>query len=427
MRLAGAAFFSFLPFLLCSCGAGNDSAEKDPSQTPKAEEQSMTGVVTNVDTDLRQVTIREIGSDVDAILNYDATAVITDRYGSEIPGDDLEQGQIMDATYEIGSYEVIKMNVPEDAWEYDEVSDFSFNSDENSISLAGRKYQYGDDTYFSTPSKKIQMIEIDKNDVLTVRGIGIKAYSVTRTLGHGYLRLLNYDDFVGGLVSVGTGIILPVTENMLITVGEGAYKVTLSKKNLRASRNITISDGEEASLDFSNYAKAPDNVGNISFDIEPKGADLYINDEPIDYSGPLALNYGKYNVRVEMTGYTAYSGILDVENAERTVHIDLIEENASVSADFTPSPSPTKKDDGSEAATKKMDSRHTITVSAPAGAEVYLDNVYKGLAPCTFTKVIGSQTVTLSKPGYVTKSYSVDILDDDNNVKLSFSELVEDS
>ena len=70
-----------------------------------------------------------------------------------------------------------------------------------------------------------------------------------------------------------------------------------------------------------------------------------------------------------------------------------------------------------------MDSDHTITVSAPEGAEVYLDNVYKGLAPCTFTKVIGSQTITLRKDGYTTKSYSVDVLDDDQDVKFSFSDL----
>ena len=70
-----------------------------------------------------------------------------------------------------------------------------------------------------------------------------------------------------------------------------------------------------------------------------------------------------------------------------------------------------------------MDSDHTITVSAPEGAEVYLDNVYKGLTPCTFTKVIGSQTITLRKDGYTTKSYSVDVLDDDQDVKFSFSDL----
>ena len=37
--------------------------------------------------------------------------------------------------------------------------------------------------------------------------------------------------------------------------------------------------------------------------------------------------------------------------------------------------------------------------------------------------MIGSQTVTLCRDGYATKSYSVDILDDDQDVKLSFADL----
>ena len=49
------------------------------------------------------------------------------------------------------------------------------------------------------------------------------------------------------------------------------------------------------------------------------------------------------------------------------------------------------------------------------------------MAPCTFTKVIGSQTITLSDSGYVTKSYPVDILDDGKDVKLSFADLVKEN
>lgn len=206
----------------------------------------------------------------------------------------------------------------------------------------------------------------------------------------------------------------------------GSYRVTLSKRKVKAVKNVIIKDGKETILDFSDYKEEVKNVGTIKFNIEPHGADLYINNSNVDYSSPVTLNYGEYNIRVEMTGYTAYTGVLDVEKPGSTINIDLIEKDASVSSASTATPSPTKKADD-KVTTKKIDSNHTITVSAPDGAEVYLDNVYKGLAPCTFTKVIGSQTITLSKPGHITKSYSVDILDDDKNVKLSFSELMEDS
>ena len=41
--------------------------------------------------------------------------------------------------------------------------------------------------------------------------------------------------------------------------------------------------------------------------------------------------------------------------------------------------------------------------------------------------MIGSQTVTLSQTGYVTKSYSIDILDDDEDVTLKFADLVKET
>lgn len=442
------AVFIILVFVLSvftSCSIRKKNTGINNTEVAAREEPaySMTGVVTNVDTDLKQVTIREIDCDVDTILDYNATAVITDKYGEEITGDKLEPGQIMEVTYNTEKQTVINMGVPDDVWEYQDVKKFTFNGDEGSLNFAGKKYQYTSRTYYTSLDSKIQMMELDSNDVITVRGIGIKVYSVTRTQGHGYIRLVNYKPFIGGTVSVGSSIFLPVSGNMLITASEGSYRVILSRNGTKAIKNVIVKEDSETKVDFSEYKEETSNIGSIQFKIEPYGADLYINNTSVDYSNPVALDYGEYNIRVEMTGYTTYTGVLDVEKADSEVKIDLIEKDASVSGEVSSAPAATgnNSDDNSnnepgnddnddsddDVTTKKIDSNHTITVSSPEGAEVYLDNVYKGLAPCTFTKVIGSQTVTLSKEGYVTKSYSIDVLDDDKNVKLGFSELVEDA
>lgn len=212
-----------------------------------------------------------------------------------------------------------------------------------------------------------------------------------------------------------------------------------------ASKTATVQQDQTVTVDFSDYVSTAKDIGTVTFDIEPEGADLTINGTTVDYSQPVALNYGEYKITVAMTGYETYSGTLDVEDASVPVHIDLIEEQATVnnSATATPaasaagdnnSPSGSTTSDSSSssstdssAASKKVDSSHTITVTAPRGVEVYLDNVYKGLAPCKFKKVIGSQTVTLSQTGYVTKSYSIDILDDDEDVTLKFADLVKET
>ena len=415
----------FLVVMMCGCANKSDSQNKVQDTAKPMAAQSFTGVITSVDKELKQLSVREIDTDVDTIINYDDTAEIKDKYKQDIYGDELEQGMIMKTTYRTSDAKLVSMEVPEDAWEYKNVDKFSFDTSESSMEVADELYQYSEQTYFGTSGNKaIEMVELSEADELTVRGIGYKVYSVIRTEGHGYLRLLNYKDFIGGMINIDDDIILPVTNNMLITVSCGNYRVTLNKGTAKASKTVSIKNNKESTLDFSDYRKSIKNVGSI-------------NGTKIDYSKPISLNYGTYSVSASLNGYSTYNGKLTVAEASKTINISLETSGTASAATSTPqstASSETTEPQATAAATsksktktKKIDSNHTISVTAPEGAEVYLDNVYKGIVPCKFTKVIGSQTITLSKSGYVTKSYSVDILDDDKNVKLSFSELIEDA
>ena len=418
--------------ILCGCGTSNRSQKKVQETSEPVEAQTFTGIITHIDKNLKKLSVREIDTDVDTIITYDATAGISDKFKQEIDGDELELGMLMKTTYRTNDSKLVSMEVPEEAWEFKKVNKFTFDTSECSMEVADQLYQYSEQTYFgSTDNKKVDMMELSDADELTVRGIGYKVYSVVRTEGHGYIRLLNYNDFIGGMINVDDDIILPVTKNMLITVGCGTYRVTISKGAAKASKTVTVKEDKEYSLDFSDYRKSVRNVGNVTFNVEPRGADLFINGTKIDYSKPISLNYGTYSVEVSLNGYNTYTGRLTVAETDKTINISLEPKDDTASAatetpestvDSTSQPQATAK-----SKTKKIDSHHTISVTAPEGAEVYLDNVYKGIVPCKFTKVIGSQTIMLSKTGYVTKSYSIDILDDDKNVKLSFSDLVEDA
>ena len=405
--------------VLMGCGKSSNYQKGQQQTAEPIETQSFTGIITRIDKKLKQISVREIDTDVDTIMNYDASAEIIDKYKEEIDGDELELGQIMETTYRTDDARVVSMKVPDDAWEYSDVDKFTFDTEECSMEVAGELYQYSEQTYFgSIDDKKIDMLELSDKDKLTVRGVGYKVYSVVRTEGHGYIHLLNYSDFLGGMINIDHDIILPVTKNMLITVSCGTYRVT-------------VKEDKESTLDFSDYRKSVKNVGSVRFNVDPQGADLFINGTRIDYSKPISLNYGTYSVTVSLNGYNTYTGRLTVAEADKTINISLEPKEDTASA-ATQSPESTAAATAAPTATaksqtRKIDSKHTISVTAPEGAEVYLDNVYKGIVPCKFTKVIGSQTITLSKTGYETKSYSIDILDDDKNAKLSFSDLIEDA
>ncbi|RKI41103.1 PEGA domain-containing protein [bacterium D16-51] len=413
-------------FTSCSAIRRTRTGGKTPAASPEAASQAVTGVVIQNDTEERQLQIRELETNVISTLAYSVDSVIQDKYKEERYAEEVEAGMILQANYSGKDAKLVSAEVPDDVWEYQEVQKFSFSSDENMMRVAGSKYQYSGMTFFAADGMEIEPMEFTNQDVVTVRGIGIHVYSVVRTAGHGYIRLANHSSFIGGMAELNGSTFVPVSENTLITAAEGTYRLTLSKKGASATKTVKVKKDKEVTVDFSDYKEVvTKNISEVTFNLKPEGAELYLNGTAVNYSTPVTLNYGKYNLTAALTGYETYTGVLEIAKPTVIINIDLIDEKASASSS-TPKPSATPSSENDDKVTKKIDSSHTITVSAPEGAEVYLDNVYKGLAPCTFTKVIGSQTITLSDLGYVTKSYPVDILDDGKNVKLSFGDLVKD-
>ena len=151
---------------------------------------------------------------------------------------------ILKADYRSDDGWIVSAGVPDDVWEYQDVKKFSFASDENMMQVAGEKYQYSSMTYFASGKESVEPIEFNNQDVLTVRGIGFRVYSAVRTAGHGYIRLTNYDDFVGGMAEISSAMMVPISDNMLITVAEGTYRVTLCKRRASATKTATVRSDE---------------------------------------------------------------------------------------------------------------------------------------------------------------------------------------
>lgn len=409
-----------------SCTISKVRKRPIPTARPAAVENIKTGVVTENDG-IGQITLRNLDSEKISTFYYDDTSEIQDEYGQERDGEKIEQGEILEVTYDSDEDKILTAAVPKNVWYYHEVQKFSFDTEQNMLEFVGEKYQYTSQTFFSDGTDEIQPMDFDSKDMLTIRGIGVHVYSVVRTSGHGYVRVTNYKDFMGGLAELDNGMMVLIGENLMMTVPEGTHRLTLVTKNMSATKTVVVMNGQETVADFSDYKREIKDIGEVIFDIRPEGAELTLNETSINYSKPVTLSYGKYKVKVTLAGYADYIGVLNVEQASKTIHIELEEADAEVAL---PSPTPKKTEDNNtnnNVVTRKVDSKHTITVTEPIGVEVYLDNIYKGMTPCTFTKVLGSQTLTLSLPGYASKSYSVDILDDNQNVKLKFAELQDES
>ena len=68
--------------------------------------------------------------------------------------------------------------------------------------------------------------------------------------------------------------------------------------------------------------------------------------------------------------------------------------------------------------------KYKVYIDAPDGVEAYLDGSYVGVTPVSFNKEPGSHVVTLRKSGYQTRSYTLQIDEEEKDVNYSFTDLI---
>ncbi len=417
--------FTLLAVLILIGGCKNkaDRIHSNAQNTalPDAEQsRDYIAVVTGVDAEDAKLFLYNIDAETNSTLDYTGATNFTNKSNGQITAAQLTPGEIVDIYLEEGSEALVKVQVSPDVFEENNIQDIHVNSNESYISFRSQNYRYQIGLAVFSQNKIIDVMEISPGDSVTVRGVMGQVYSIVVEKGHGFLRPLHYTDFIGGKMTIQGEMIINISKNMLIPVREGTHEVTMQKGDFIGTRSIEVVRDGEVEMDMSAFKYVKPEEGQVTFHITPVGALVYVDKKETDILSPVSLKYGKHSVTVMLEGYTTYNGILDVQSANPTVKIDLASEDADIEDGEKSDP----KDEQKSSPAPVYDNEHKITVSEPKGAEVYLDGIYKGTAPVSFTKVIGTHTIILSKEGYVTKSYTVSILNDDEDILWNFAALV---
>lgn len=409
-------------------GCGKTSRQPLATDNPNAsvtyeKGRDFVGVIKIADHENKKFTVYNTIFEEEAVYEYSGGTEILTKNGKQISSESLEVGQVVDVYLDPETKRLTRLQLSGDILEYENVKDLVVNTDESYIEIDDVRYKYGSGFTVFSNGVPVDIQEVARTDEVTFRGVKGKAYSLVVTRGHGYIKPKKYKDFIGGTMTVDGVMILPVTEKMLVPVPEGTYEVSMKNGDFIGGRTVSVERDKQFVLDMSLFKSTVANMGQVIFDIDPLGAELYVNGSLADYSKPVSLKYGKHSVRVALDGYTTYIGVIDVQSANPTVKISLSDEEAEV-ADDSDETSVSKEDSSTNnRVSEQYDNLHNITVSAPLGASVYMDGTYKGIAPCSFAKKIGSVTITLSMGGYVTKSYTMTTLDDSKDVQWSFPDL----
>ncbi len=409
-------------------GCGKKNRQPTATDSPNASltydrGRDFVGVIKKIDTQNKTISFYNTAFEEESVCTYSGGTEILTKNGKQISSESLEIGQVLDVYQNPETKKLSKLQLSADILEYDRVTGLAADPDAGNLEVNGVKYRYGSGFTAFSDGEPIHVQEISPTDEVTFRGVKGKAYSIVVTKGHGYLKPKKYTDFIGGTMTVGGVAILPVTEKMLVPVPEGTYEVTMKNGDYAGSSTVTIERNKQFKLDMSKFKTLAPHTGQVVFDIDPVGAELYVNGSLTDYSKPVSLKYGKHSLRVILEGYTPYIGIIDVQSASPTVRISLTDENTDVTDDTDDTTVSRQDSENDQNVSDQYDNQHTITVSAPIGASVYMDGTYKGVAPCSFPKKIGTVTITLSMSGLQTKSYTMKTVNDSKDIAWSFPDL----
>ena len=413
-------------------GAQNAAAPAATAQTervdtgfvvtnPDSYDSADTAVLVDINSVDNTVTLLNLDLGKRYTLSMDGTTRFADKYGKAISLEQLQEGDIVDVTFLKSRKHLTSMQLSQTAWQYDDVERYELNTVRNEVSIGGEVFQLSRDTQYFSQGHSIEKMDLNPSDILTFQGIDSTVLSVTVQKGHGYLRLVNDENFIGGWLEIGQAQIVRITEDMLVTVPEGSYQVDISYNGGGGTKNVVINRNEETTLDIGDLEVAEAQYGMVLFSMSPSGAELYIDGSQVDPSQPITLEYGIHQIIAKADGYKSLTQYLRVaqESAGVDVQLDKVDSDSEESTDSSSSTSST----GSTATTDTTTTYYRVHIDAPENVEVYLDGNYVGISPCSFKKTSGSHVITLRKTGYETRSYTVQVDEEQKDVSYSFVDL----
>ena len=457
-------------FMLVGCAsqAPSKSGEAAPETTSAPQENPYTApgpgdydsvdtaIVVKKDSGAKTISFRNLETGRQYTLSYDGTSVLTDRNDQPLSMEQIAPGDIVDVTFLRTPKTLTTLKQSATAFRYQTVTDFEISDSGRSITINGSKFRLDEDAVVITGGELGSVMDINEYDTLTIKGFDKEVHSIVIEKGHGYLRLLNDESFIGGFIEVGSFTIVPITENMLLTVPEGTYDISVSHGGSGGTKSVTICRNEEHTMDVGDLVTEA-KEGSVLFDITPSDATIYIDGEKVDASEAITLTYGIHQLIVRADGYETLSKyirvgqpmatlVMEMEIASETPQEDEDDENGDDDSGDTDNTE--ESDSGGDADGDEDEnaddrdasddeevgedeiiraddgSNYYVVIGAPEGAEVYVDGVYVGLAPVSFAKVAGSHVLTFRQTGYQTRSYTIELDAEKKDVSYSFSELI---
>lgn len=276
----------------------NESSKGNPNEIV------LTGILTYIDGNAMKMHYLDISNGIEYEVMYNGGTDIQNKYDTVITTNKMKMGALYDVACNRSGV-AVRLYESKDAWEISGLKNFSVNEVERVATLNSNAYRYDKSAIILSGSDRLEPKEVMKNDVVTVYGMDKSVYSVRVDKGHGYLKITGTDDFIGGYVDIGENMVSVVSKDMLVTVPEGEYKVSIqnTSRTLSGNKTIKVEKDQDLTVDFSEYRTEASQSGLVEFSVTPAGAVMYIDGTQVNYKDPISLEYGRHSVVLKQNHY----------------------------------------------------------------------------------------------------------------------------
>lgn len=432
-----------LAFMMVGCGQEKENDVKIYENTEDAvsehQEASMTAIITGMDMENNQMQFVSVLDGTDITLQFHGGVRVSDTKGADIGIENVACGNVVDIVYHSDTEKLVSIEKDAKVKSYTAVKKFVYRPEENTAAYNGTSFKISDYIQVFDGGQALDLTDVNPEDEVTLSVWNGTLVSVVITKGHGYVRLLNQGTYIGGFVEIGKDVIVPVTADMLVAVGEGEYTLRISKDGYSGEKNVRVTKDRELNVDLSNIAIPS---GTVTFVVTPDDAGESIKVDGSEIADRTYTGlYGEHQLSITADGYDSFRGSFKITETMKTLHVTLQQETTEETTETTEQPS-TQEGQTTQAGqtvqttqsvqtttqsnqtTESVEQGNKITIKKPEGVGVYFDGDYVGIAPVSIKKTAGTHTITLYKAGYLIKSYTIQAEDNGKDDEYSYADLI---
>ncbi len=331
----------------------------------------------------KELTIRDIITDVEYIVYVDGKTAISDKYGTPMTLNQIFLGDLIRAEFNTVNGKAKAIQISPSAWEKKSITGAKIEGDK--IRVGSELFKIPKNTIILPLGTNAKISDITTGDTLTLKGYGETAYTFVFEKRNGLIKVINYNNIVDGAIEIDNKIYKAIDDAGEIPVSEGLHTIVVSGDNIDTfTRSISVKPGETSVIDLKDVQAK---TGIVALRVNETGYRLFINDtEEVNTSEPLTLNYGAYKLRVAKEGFETWEGTLAVDRPTITLNVNLV---------------------------KQVQMGNITVTSSPDGGSVYIDNAYIGIAPVKTKVEYGEHRLTVNLEGYDESAVTI-MVDADN-------------